>query len=94
MFKIQANLDPGHRDRVAFLRVCYGSYRKGMKMRHVRIGKMVQVANAITFQADERQLVEEAWPGDIIGLHTKPVNASSSGATCRCRVSRGRGVGA
>jgi peptide chain release factor 3 len=69
VFKIQANMDPGHRDRVAFLRVCSGSYRKGMKMRHVRIGKMVQVANAITFQADERQLVEEAWPGDIIGLH-------------------------
>jgi peptide chain release factor 3 len=62
-------MDPGHRDRIAFLRVCSGSYRKGMKMRHVRIGKTIQVANAITFQADERHLVEEAWPGDIIGLH-------------------------
>ena len=69
VFKIQANMDPGHRDRIAFLRVCSGSYRKGMKMRHVRLGKTVQIANAITFQADERQLVEEAWPGDIIGLH-------------------------
>jgi peptide chain release factor 3 len=69
VFKIQANMDPGHRDRVAFLRVCSGSYRKGMKMRHVRIGKTIQVANAITFQADERRHVEEAWPGDIIGLH-------------------------
>ena len=69
VFKIQANMDPAHRDRVAFLRVCSGSYRKGMKMRHVRIGKTVQVANAITFQADERAHVEEAWPGDIIGLH-------------------------
>ena len=69
VFKIQANMDPGHRDRIAFLRVCSGSYRKGMKMRHVRIGKTIQVANAITFQADERHLVEEAWPGDIIGLH-------------------------
>jgi peptide chain release factor 3 len=69
VFKIQANMDPAHRDRVAFLRVCSGSYQKGMKMRHVRIGKTVQVANAITFQADERRQVEDAWPGDIIGLH-------------------------
>ncbi len=69
VFKIQANMDPAHRDRVAFFRVCSGSYSKGMKMRHVRIGKTVQVANAITFQADERRQVEEAWPGDIIGLH-------------------------
>ena len=69
VFKIQANMDPAHRDRVAFLRVCSGSYKKGMKMKHVRIGKTVQVANAITFQADERAHVEEAWPGDIIGLH-------------------------
>ncbi|MBK1649586.1 peptide chain release factor 3 [Rhabdochromatium marinum] len=69
VFKIQANMDPAHRDRVAFLRVCSGCYKKGMKMRHVRIGKTVQVANAITFQADERRHVEEAWPGDIIGLH-------------------------
>jgi len=69
VFKIQANMDPAHRDRIAFLRVCSGSYKKGMKMRHVRTGKSVQVANAITFQADERRHVEEAWPGDIIGLH-------------------------
>lgn len=69
VFKIQANMDPAHRDRVAFLRVCSGNYRKGMKMRHVRIGKTVQISNAITFQADERAHVEEAWPGDIIGLH-------------------------
>jgi peptide chain release factor 3 len=69
VFKIQANMDPAHRDRIAFLRVCSGSYKKGMKLRHVRIGKTVQVSNAITFQADERKHVEEAWPGDIIGLH-------------------------
>ena len=69
VFKIQANMDPAHRDRVAFLRVCSGHYSKGMKMKHVRIGKTVQVSNAITFQADERRQVEEAWPGDIIGLH-------------------------
>ncbi len=69
VFKIQANMDPAHRDRIAFMRVCSGCYRKGMKMRHVRIGKTVQISNAITFQADERRHVEEAWPGDIIGLH-------------------------
>lgn len=69
VFKIQANMDPAHRDRIAFFRVCSGSYKKGMKMRHVRIGKTVQISNAITFQADERKHVEEAWPGDIIGLH-------------------------
>ncbi|MCU7812263.1 MAG: peptide chain release factor 3, partial [Candidatus Thiodiazotropha sp. (ex Notomyrtea botanica)] len=69
VFKIQANMDPQHRDRIAFLRVCSGSYRKGMKMNHVRLGKTVQISNAMTFQADERRHVEEAWPGDIIGLH-------------------------
>jgi peptide chain release factor 3 len=69
VFKIQANMDPQHRDRVAFMRVCSGQYRKGMKMFQVRTGKSVQVSNAITFQADERRHVEEAWPGDIIGLH-------------------------
>jgi len=69
IFKIQANMDPAHRDRIAFMRVCSGSYKKGMKMRHVRSGKTVQISNAITFQADERKHVEEAWPGDIIGLH-------------------------
>jgi peptide chain release factor 3 len=62
-------MDPAHRDRIAFLRVCSGSYKKGMKMHHVRLGKTVQVANAITFQADERRRVDEAWPGDVIGLH-------------------------
>ncbi len=69
VFKIQANMDPAHRDRVAFLRVCSGSYKRGMRMRHVRLGRDVQVANAITFLASDRDHVEDAWPGDIIGLH-------------------------
>ncbi|MGR9114562.1 MAG: peptide chain release factor 3 [Gammaproteobacteria bacterium] len=69
VFKVQANMDPAHRDRVAFLRVCSGKFDKGMKIHHVRIGKNIQVANAITFQADSRKNVEEAYPGDIIGLH-------------------------
>ncbi|HHJ81333.1 MAG TPA: peptide chain release factor 3, partial [Candidatus Tenderia electrophaga] len=69
VFKIQANMDPQHRDRIAFLRVCSGHYEKGMKMRHVRINKDVKIANALTFMASEREHVENAWPGDIIGLH-------------------------
>jgi len=69
IFKIQANMDPQHRDRVAFMRVCSGSYKKGMKMRHVRIARDVQISNAITFMASDRDHVEEAYPGDIIGLH-------------------------
>jgi peptide chain release factor 3 len=69
VFKIQANMDPQHRDRIAFFRVCSGSYTRGMKMRHVRIGRDVQVANAMTFLASDRGHVEEAFPGDIIGLH-------------------------
>jgi len=69
VFKVQANMDPSHRDRIAFLRVCSGKFDKGMKVYHVRIGKNIQVANAITFQADSRKSVEEAYPGDIIGLH-------------------------
>ncbi len=69
VFKIQANMDPAHRDRVAFLRICSGKFDTGMKLYHVRTGKSLQVANAITFQADSRKNVEEAYPGDIIGLH-------------------------
>ena len=69
VFKVQANMDPAHRDRIAFLRVCSGKFDKGMKVYHARIGKQIQVANALTFQADSRKAVEEAYPGDIIGLH-------------------------
>ena len=69
VFKIQANMDPRHRDRIAFMRVCSGRYTKGMKMRHIRIGKDVKIADAVTFKAGERVLVEEAVSGDIIGLH-------------------------
>ncbi len=69
IFKIQANMDPAHRDRIAFLRVCSGKYSKNMKMRHVRINRDIQIANALTFMAGEREHIEEAYPGDIIGLH-------------------------
>jgi len=69
VFKIQANMDPRHRDRIAFMRVCSGRYTKGMKMHHVRQGKDVKIADAVTFKAGERVLVEAAVSGDIIGLH-------------------------
>jgi peptide chain release factor 3 len=69
IFKIQANMDPKHRDRIAFMRVCSGTYRKGMKMRHVRIGKDIKIADAVSFLAGDRELLDEAVSGDIIGLH-------------------------
>lgn len=69
IFKIQANMDPKHRDRIAFMRICSGTYTKGMKMRHVRIGKDIKIADAVTFLAGDRSAVEEAVSGDIIGLH-------------------------
>lgn len=69
VFKIQANMDPAHRDRVAFVRICSGRYQKGMKLHHVRQGRDIQVANALTFMAGSRDHAEEAWVGDILGLH-------------------------
>jgi len=69
VFKIQANMDPKHRDRIAFMRLCSGRYQRGMKMRHTRIGKDVKIADAVTFLAGDRSHVEEAISGDVIGLH-------------------------
>ncbi len=69
VFKIQANMDPAHRDRIAFVRVCSGSFHRGMRLHHVRSGRKFQVTNALTFLAGEREHAEQAWPGDIIGLH-------------------------
>ena len=69
VFKIQAHMDPKHRDRIAFMRICSGKYTKGLKMKHTRIGKDVRIADAVTFVAGDREAVEEAWSGDIIGLH-------------------------
>jgi len=69
VFKIQANMDPGHRDRIAFMRICSGEYRKGMKLLHVRAAREMKISDAITFMAAERQHAETACAGDIIGLH-------------------------
>ncbi|MBV9726300.1 MAG: peptide chain release factor 3 [Gammaproteobacteria bacterium] len=69
VFKIQANMDPGHRDRIAFLRLCAGRYTRGMRLFHVRLDKEVRIADALTFMAADRVHAEEAYAGDIIGLH-------------------------
>ncbi|MDQ7785107.1 MAG: peptide chain release factor 3 [Desulfomonilaceae bacterium] len=69
VFKVQANMDPAHRDRIAFLRVCSGRFRRGMRVRHHRLGKDILIANPIIFMAQDRAFVEDAWPGDIIGIH-------------------------
>ena len=69
VFKIQANMNPAHRDRIAFFRICSGKFTRGMKVRHHRLNKDITLANATIFMAQDRANVEEAWPGDIIGLH-------------------------
>ncbi|MFH2008402.1 MAG: peptide chain release factor 3 [bacterium] len=69
VFKIQANMNPAHRDRIAFLRICSGRFNRGMKVLHHRLGQVATLANATIFMAQDRTNVEEAWPGDIIGLH-------------------------
>ena len=68
VFKIQANMDPKHRDRIAFVRLCSGKFKRGMKVRHVRSGKTLKLHNPVLFLARDRELAEEAWPGDIIGI--------------------------
>jgi peptide chain release factor 3 len=70
-FKIQANMDPAHRDRIAFVRICSGKFSRGMKVMHHRLGKEITLANATIFMAQDRQNVEEAFPGDIIGIHNR-----------------------
>ena len=69
VFKIQANMNPAHRDRIAFFRICSGQFTRGMRVRHHRLAKDISLGNATIFMAQERANVEEAWPGDIIGLH-------------------------
>ncbi|KAF0117623.1 MAG: peptide chain release factor 3 [Rhodospirillaceae bacterium] len=68
VFKVQANMDPNHRDRVAFIRLCSGRFRRGMTLTQVGTGKTISIYNPILFFAQNRELVEEAWPGDIIGV--------------------------
>ncbi|MGZ0186918.1 MAG: peptide chain release factor 3 [Alphaproteobacteria bacterium] len=68
VFKIQANMDPNHRDRIAFVRLASGKFQRGMKLKHVRTGKTMAISAPVMFLAQDRELAEEAWPGDIVGL--------------------------
>jgi len=68
VFKVQANMDPNHRDRIAFFRVCSGKFKRGMKLKHVRSGKLLALGNPVFFLARDRELAEEAYPGDIMGI--------------------------
>ena len=69
VFKIQANMDKSHRDRMAFLRVCSGRFERGMKVRHVRTGRDMRLANPTQFMAQERTIVDEGYAGDILGIY-------------------------
>ncbi|WP_121061746.1 peptide chain release factor 3 [Chachezhania antarctica] len=68
VFKVQANMDPKHRDRVAFVRMASGHFKRGMKLTHVRTKKPMAITNPVLFLASDRELAEEAWAGDIIGI--------------------------
>jgi peptide chain release factor 3 len=68
VFKVQANMDPNHRDRVAFVRICSGRFKRGMRLRQSGTGKTIGVHNPILFFAQEREVLDEAFPGDIIGI--------------------------
>ena len=71
VFKIQANMDPRHRDRIAFVRVCSGRFEAGLQVKHGRSGKMIRLSSPQQFLARERSAIEEAWPGDVIGVVDK-----------------------
>lgn len=68
VFKVQANMDPKHRDRIAFVRLCSGHFKRGMKLKHVRSNKIMAISNPMMFLANDRELTEDAWAGDIIGI--------------------------
>jgi len=69
IFKIQANMNPSHRDRIAFMRICSGEFKNGIKLMHIRSGKEMKIGDAITFMASDRQHTDKAYAGDIIGIH-------------------------
>src|SRR4029077_16628545 len=68
VFKIQANMDPAHRDRVAFMRICSGRFERNMEVTHARLAKSVKLSKPLNFFAQERVVIDEAWPGDIVGM--------------------------
>ena len=69
VFKIHANMDPKHRNRIAFVRVCSGKFERGKNYHHVRMDKSIRFSNATAFMAQDRETVDEAWPGDIVGIY-------------------------
>lgn len=69
IFKIHANMDPNHRDRIAFLRICSGKFERNKNFFHVRLGKQLKFANPTSFMADKKSIIDEAFPGDIVGIH-------------------------
>jgi peptide chain release factor 3 len=71
VFKIHANLDPNHRDRIAFLRVCSGRFERSKPFLHVRLGKQLRFTMAYTFMAREKSMIDDAYPGDVIGLYDR-----------------------
>lgn len=75
VFKLQANLDPKHRDRMAFVRICSGVFRKGMKVQHSRMRRSINLSAAQSLFAQEREAVVEAYPGDVIGIHNPGIFA-------------------
>ena len=68
VFKVQANMDPNHRDRIAFVRLCSGTFRRGMKLHHARLGRDIAISNPVLFFAQERETADEAVAGDVIGI--------------------------
>jgi len=86
-FKIQANMDPAHRDRIAFFRICSGKFERGMSVRHHRINKDIKIANATIFMAQDRTHIEEAYAGDIIGIHNHGTIKIGDTLTARERLS-------
>ncbi len=69
VFKIHANLDPKHRDRIAFLRICSGKFERNKFYKHVRLDKKFKFNNPTSFMAQDKSIIDEAWPGDVIGLY-------------------------
>ena len=69
IFKIHANIDPKHRDRIAFLRICSGKFERNTFYKHTRLNKKLKFSNPVTFLAKDKSLVNEAWPGDVVGLY-------------------------
>jgi peptide chain release factor 3 len=85
VFKIQANMDPQHRDRIAFLRICSGKFVRGMDVKHVRTGKPLTLARSVQFMAQERTVVDEAYSGDIVGCGIPACCASATACATASR---------